>query len=143
MVPQGSSVLPEEHRDNLRWSVNSFLQVTAKIWEHKPAEGDDEPGQCWSGMLVNISCEGAQVILPEACQKHIHVNQIVAMRICVKLEDINVDLSGQVKFIIPGQCYDTVRVGVEFTDLQNNQKGNAAVRRMCELAEKFQIPAII
>ena len=134
-----------DRRDNLRWSVNSFLGANATLWEASPieAEVNKRQQQCWTGALVNISYDGARITLPKACKDRFHEHQIVRMQLLVNLEDMKVDSSAQIKSIKQNSRNTALRFGMEFLDLEDNPQAKVAVRRICKLVEKFQPVNII
>lgn len=135
----------DDRRNNLRWSVKGVLQAIGTISEKKQdtdAHNDGRQRQSWSGMVVNISDSGAQIVLPGSCADKFTIDQQVMMCLAVKQEDIKVDLAAQIKSILQEQSYNTVIVGVQFVDLQSNPEELAAVKRTCELAAKLKMPSL-
>jgi len=123
-----------------RKSVYSFLHATATLSDPVSIEPTSERqiGQSWTGLLVDLSCEGAQIILPGDNEKYLTEQQNVAMRIKTTLIDVDIKLTAYVKDIIPIYCPDAVRVGVQFTGLESNPDAKNAISRIYEYGEKLK-----
>jgi c-di-GMP-binding flagellar brake protein YcgR len=95
-------------------------------------------GQSWTGLLVDLSCEGAQIILPCGCEKYLKERQNVAMRIKTTLNNTDVKLIAQVKGIVLSEGHDAVRVGVQFTELESNPDAKDVISRIYGYGEKLK-----
>jgi len=94
--------------------------------------------QSWTGLLADLSCDGAQIIMPGDSEEYLSEQQNVAMRIKATLIDADINLTAQVKDITSANFPDAVRVGVQFTGLESNPDARDAIRRIYEYGEKLK-----
>jgi c-di-GMP-binding flagellar brake protein YcgR len=130
-----------ERRKFDRLSVYSFMHATAALRDSAAPQQTDtgEDGQSWTGLLEDISSNGAQVILPAGCQKHLNEQQDVVVRIKTTfLEDVNIEVTAQVKYIVPAQTHNGMQVGVQFTALEKNPKAKDAILKIYEYGQKLK-----
>jgi len=130
-----------ERRQYNRLSVYSFMHATATLWDSAAAQqaDTDEAGQSWTGLLEDISSNGAQIILPAGCRKHLNEQQDVVIRIKTTfIEDVNVDVTAQIKYIVPAQSHNGMQVGVQFIALEKNLQAKDAILRIYEYGQKLK-----
>lgn len=129
---------PIDRRKHTRWSVYNFLHATATLSESIEAINQNQPEQCWTGLIVDISPEGAQVVLPRNCAERFTENQQIAMRIKISfLEKIKVDIIARVKSVVPDRDYNGLCIGVQFTGLESNAEARCKIRKICEYGRKL------
>ena len=140
MREQDSSGHAAHRRKCTRLSVCKFLRATATLSDYLSIEEKtgNKSQWCWTGLLIDISKEGAQIILPLGCEKHLEENQTVTMRIKTSLENTNVDMLAQVKSIKPAEKHKGMRIGVSFIGLKSDRKAKNAVGIICEYVDKLQ-----
>jgi c-di-GMP-binding flagellar brake protein YcgR len=138
--PEQNNSFSERRRFN-RLSVYSFMHATATLRDSAAAQqkdtGDDE--QSWAGLLEDISSNGAQIILPAGCQKHLNEQQDVVMRIKTTfIEEVNIDVTARIKYIVPAQNHNGMQVGVQFTALEKNPKAKDVILRIYKYGQKLK-----
>lgn len=124
MESNEQNLTPSERRKQTRWSVYNFLRATATL------------SNCPTGLLADISNEGAQVILPSHCENLLVVNQKINIHVKTSLENCNFHLNAQVKSITATED-NNLRIGVLFTDLENNFNAKQAVNTICEYSHRL------
>jgi c-di-GMP-binding flagellar brake protein YcgR len=99
--------------------------------------GQDE--QSWTGLLEDISSNGVQIILPAGCRKNLTEQQHVVMRIKTTfIEEVNIEVTAQIKYIVPAQTHNGMQVGVQFTALEKNPQAKDAILRIYEYGQKLK-----
>jgi len=130
-----------ERRQYNRLSVYSFMHATATLWDSAAAQQTEtgEDGQSWTGLLEDISSDGAQIILPAGCRKHLNEQQDIAIRIKTTfVEDVNIDVTAQIKYIVPAQAHNGMQVGVQFVALEKNLQAKDAILKIYEYGQKLK-----
>jgi c-di-GMP-binding flagellar brake protein YcgR len=141
MQEQGQSYESTDRRKYKRLSVFSFMHATATLSDSVSTgqKGLGEHGQYWTGLLEDVSYNGAQIILPKGCEKHLKEQQDVAMRIKTTfIEDVKIDVTARLKYIVPAQTHNGMQVGVQFTGLDKNPQARDAILRICEYGQKLK-----
>ncbi len=143
MQEQGQSHESTDRRKYKRLSVFSFMHATATLSDSVSTEqkekGRSEHGQYWTGLLEDVSYDGAQIVLPKGCEKHLKEQQNVAIRIKITfIEDVKIDVTAQVKYIIPAQTHNGMQVGVKFTGLDKNSQAQDTILRICEYGQRLK-----
>jgi hypothetical protein len=131
----------KERRKFDRLSVYSFMHATATLRDSAAAKQTDccDDGQSWTGLLEDISSNGAQIILPAGCRNHLNEQQDVVMRIKTTfIEEVNIDVTAQIKYIVPAQSHNGMQVGVQFTALEKNPKAKDAILKIYEYGQKLK-----
>ncbi len=131
----------DERRKHNRLSVYSFMHATATLWDSVTAQqtDPDEHGQFWTGLLEDISSDGAQIILPKGCEKHLNEQQDIVMRIKTTfIEDVEIEVTTQIKYIVPAQNHNGMQVGVQFVGLDKNPLARDAILKICEYGQKLK-----
>jgi hypothetical protein len=130
-----------ERRKFNRLSVYSFMHATATLRDSAAAKQTDscDDGQSWTGLLEDISSDGAQIILPAGCRNHLKEQQDVVMRIKTTfIEEVNINVTAQIKYIVPAQNHNGMQIGVQFTALGKNLQAKDAILRICEYGQKLK-----
>lgn len=130
-----------ERRKFDRLSVYSFMHATATLWDSVKAQqaNNEEDDESWTGLLEDVSSNGAQIIVPKSCGEHLNENQDVMMRIKTTfIEDVNIDVAAQIKYIVPARNHNGMQVGIEFTAMDRNPQAKEALLRICEYGRKLE-----
>lgn len=129
-----------DRRKHTRLSVFSFMHATATVSSSTEQKSRDERRQHWTGLLEDISYDGAQIILPNDCGGHLKEQQNVAIEIKTTfVEDMRINVAAQVIHIAPAENHKGVRVGVKFTGLDINSQARDAILKICEYGRKLKI----
>jgi c-di-GMP-binding flagellar brake protein YcgR len=131
----------KDRRKYTRLSVFSFMHAIATLSNSVSSEQKSRGGygQYWTGLLEDISYDGAQVILPNDCRTHLKEHQDVAIDIRTTfVEDMRISVTAQVKYIVPAETHNGTRVGVQFTKLDINPQAQDAILRICEYGRKLK-----
>ena len=131
----------EERRKFNRLSVYSFMHATATVWDSATVQQTDsgEEGQSWTGLLEDISSNGAQIILPAGCRNNLNEQQNVVMKIRTTfIEDVNIDVTVQIKYIVPAKTHNGMQVGVQFIGLDENPPAREAILKIYEYGQKLK-----
>jgi hypothetical protein len=130
-----------ERRKHSRLFVYSFMHATATLSDSVSTEQKDRgtEGLCWTGLLEDISYDGAQIVLPTDSREHLREHQDVTVSIKTTfLEKLDFDVTARVRYIVPAQTHNGVQVGVQFRQLDKNQKAHDAIIKICEYGQKLE-----
>ncbi|MGD9110127.1 MAG: PilZ domain-containing protein [Phycisphaerales bacterium] len=129
-----------DRRKNTRWSVYSFMHATATLLNSTTAEQIPEnlPELSWTGLLVDISREGAQITLPSYCAKHFKQGQHIGMQIRTTIKGLTTEVAAQVRSIESVHYQNNVRIGVQFTNIEANKEACDVITGICEYGRKFK-----
>jgi hypothetical protein len=117
-------------------SVYTFMHATVTLSESK--QMSNRQNTQWTGVLVNLSYDGARITLPSDSEKYFTKQQNVAMRIKATLIDTDISLTAQVKDIVPTNFPGAVYFDVQFTGLESNPDAQDAIRKIYEYGEKLK-----
>ena len=124
-----------------RCSVYGFMHAVATLSDSSLSgqQNQDEMTRYCTGLLADISHEGAQINMPGDCRKYLKENQGVTVRIKTTFtEKLDFDVQAHVKYIVCAKNTDGLLVGVEFAELRQYPRVQAAVARICELGRKLK-----
>ncbi|MFA5554441.1 MAG: PilZ domain-containing protein [Phycisphaerae bacterium] len=127
-------------RHHQRWTVYNFLRATAilskslSLKEIKQANNEFT----WTGLLVDVSEHGAQMIMPEECGKSLGVEQEAGLCIRTSLEETDFEVISKIKSVETIQGSNAVRINVQFVGLENNVHSKFRVKELCEHIDKLQ-----
>ena len=129
-----------DRRKNTRWSVYSFMHATATLSNSTTTEQTPKspPELCWTGLLVDISHEGAQVVLPSYCEKYFRQEQRINMQIKTTIKGLTTKIIAQIKSIESIQYQNNVRIGVRFIGMESNKEARDIIAGICEYGRKFE-----
>jgi len=129
-----------ERRRHERWSVYSFMHATATLLDSAATEQipQNPPALYWTGLLVDISHEGAQVTLPSHCVKYFKQEQRIKMQIKTTVKGLSTEVTAQIKSIEVIEYHDNVRIRVRFTNMENNKEAQNVIAEICEYGRKFK-----
>ena len=97
-----------------------------------------DDGQSWTGLLEDISSNGAQIILPAGCRSNLNEQQDIVIRIRTTfIEEVNFDVAAQIKYIVPAKTHNGMQVGVQFVGLNENPPARDAILTICEYGRKL------
>jgi c-di-GMP-binding flagellar brake protein YcgR len=140
MEGKNRSSKPLDRRKYPRSSVYSFMHATATL--SAPISigqtSQYQTEQSWTGLLVDMSCEGAQILLIGGTEKYLAEHQDVLMLIKTTLIETDINLTARVKDIVPLYCPYATRVGVQFIGLESNQEARDVIRKIYEYGEKLK-----
>ncbi|MFA5784904.1 MAG: PilZ domain-containing protein [Phycisphaerae bacterium] len=127
-----------ERRKHRRLSVFSFLHATATVAQ-QPTTDKNAQAKYWTGLLEDISYDGAQVRMPLDCHSHLCANQNVALAINTTfIEDISIDLNARIKYVNLVENENNIRVGIQFTGLEKNPREQDKILRLCDYGNKLK-----
>ena len=141
MQEQEAGSTPNERRELPRLSVYSFLHATAVLSDPDSIEGSSDSKQklyC-TGLLADISHDGAQLILPVGCENYLKEQQEVKLRVSTTfIGEMKIDVDGLVIYVQPAKNHNGMVVGVQFTGLDKNQKAELQIEKIREYGEKLK-----
>ncbi len=141
MQTQEQNYESADRRKHKRLSVFSFMHATVTLSTSVSTgqKGRSDKGLYWTGLLEDISYDGAQIILPNDCEKHLKEQQDVAIDIKTTfIEVMKVNVTAQVIHIAPAGNHKGVRVGIQFTGLDENPETQDAILKICEYGQKLK-----
>ncbi len=141
MQEQETGSISSERRKLSRLSVFSFLHATAVLSDPDSIEESSDSKQklyC-TGLLADISHDGAQLILPVGCENYLKEQQEVKLRISTTfVEEMKIDVDGLVIYVQPAKNHNGMVVGVQFTGLDKNRKAKLQIKKIREYGEKLK-----
>jgi hypothetical protein len=129
MTPEEQSGI-SDRRKQIRRSVYNFLHATATLKDYP------------TGILSDISHQGAQIILPYDSQNHPVENQNSQLELKTTIENLNTNLAVLIKSVTVTDD-NNLRIGLFFTDLPGNPKAQNIIHRICDYGQKLQSAQII
>lgn len=138
-TPEDNSVT-NNRRQHPRWTVYNFLRATAVVYEStsESQAGDGSKGLLWTGLLVDVSNQGAQIILPKGCESNLKEGQKITICIKTSLENTDAQLIAIIKSIHATENQNAVRINAEFFELDKNTKAKVKIHQLCEYIDKLQ-----
>lgn len=88
--------------------------------------------------MADISPKGAQIILPPDFEKHFKQDQQVNIRIKTILENIDFNVTAEVKYVTKAKIHDSVQIGVYFIGLDSNSRAEYEIGRLTKYADKLR-----
>ena len=141
MKEQEAGSISSERRKLSRLSVYSFLHATAVLSDPDSTEesSDSEQKLYCTGLLVDISHDGAQLTLPVGCENHLKEQQEVKLHVRTTfIEEIKIDVDGRVIYVQPAENHNGMVVGVQFTGLDKNREAELQIEKICEYGKKLK-----
>ena len=141
MKEQETGSISSERRKLSRLSVYSFLHATAVLSDPDSIEESSNSKQklyC-TGLLADISHDGAQLILPVGCENYLKEQQEVKLRVSTTfIGEMKIDVDGLVIYVQPAKNHNGMVVGVQFTGLDKNQKAELQIEKIREYGKKLK-----
>jgi hypothetical protein len=141
MKEQEAGSTPNERRELPRLSVYSFLHATAVLSDPDSIEGSSDSKQklyC-TGLLADISHDGAQLALPVGCENYLKEQQEVKLHVSTTfVEEMKIDVDGLVIYVQPAKNHNGMVVGVQFTGLDKNRRAALQIKKIHEYGEKLK-----
>jgi hypothetical protein len=134
-------ITADDRRTHTRCSVYGFMHATATLSGAAAVEqgNPEEIARCCTGLLADISHEGAQLNMPGDCRKYLKENQKVIVRIKTTFtEKMDFDVPAQVRYIVGAGNTGGLQVGVKFADLQSHRAAETAIYKICEFGRKLK-----
>ena len=131
------SIQCKEQRRRTRWQIPKSLDLKVII-RPKQEAGDDwiNPEQCWQGSLNNICELGAQITVDLVCWEQLHANQSLKLQFDASSSatQIKTEVIGQVRYAVPDEQYDRIKLGIEFSESDLNAVAKEAISRILKLS---------
>ena len=141
MQEQEAGSTSSERRTFPRLCVYSFLHATAVLSDPDSTEESSDSKQklyC-TGLLADISHDGAQLILPAGCENYLKEQQKVKLHVRTTfIEELEIDVDGLVIYVQPAEKHNGMVVGVQFTGLDKNRRAALQIKKICEYGEKLK-----
>ena len=141
MQEQEAGSTPNERRELPRLSVYSFLHATAVLSDPDSIEESNDSKQklyC-TGLLADISHDGAQLALPVGCEDYLKEQQEVKLHVSTTfIEEMEIDVDGRIIYIQPAEKHNGMVVGVQFTGLDKNRKAALQIEKICKYGDKLK-----
>jgi hypothetical protein len=136
MTDKKPSVQQKERRLRTRWQIPKSLDAKVTVWTQQEA-GDDRnevPEQHWQGCLSNICELGAQIIVEAVCWEQLRTNQKVRLQLYISSSEtqIKTEATGKVRYIVPDEQDNRIKLGIKFSEFKLNAKTKRAIRQVCE-----------
>jgi hypothetical protein len=91
----------------------------------------------WQGCLGNICEAGAQIIVDADCWEQLHTNQRIKLQLDISSSETEVktEATGQVRYIVPDEQDNRIKLGIEFSESALNADTKRAIQQVCEGVE--------
>ena len=138
MTDNKPSVQQKERRLRTRWQIPKSLDAKVTVWAQQGA-GDgrkEAPEQCWQGCLSNICELGAQIIVGAVYWEQLRPNQSVKLQFDISSSEteIKTEVIGQVKYLVPDEQDNRIKLGIEFLESELNADTKQAIHRISEFS---------
>lgn len=132
-------VQQKERRLRNRWPIPKSLDAKVTIWTQQGAEDgrNEAPEQYWQGCLGNICEAGAQIIVNADCWERLRTNQRVKLQLDISSSEteIQTEATGQVRYMVPDEQENRIRLGIEFSESALSADAKRAIHQVCEVVE--------
>ncbi|MBW8038984.1 MAG: hypothetical protein FVQ85_03180 [Planctomycetes bacterium] len=139
MTDNKPSVQQKERRLRNRWLIPKSLDAKVTIWtQQRAGDGRNEtPEQYWQGCLGNICEAGAQIIVDADCWERLRTNQRVKLQLDISSSEteIQTEVTGQVRYMVPDEQDNRIKLGIEFSESALNADTKRAIHQVCEDVE--------
>jgi hypothetical protein len=136
---QENNNVVNNRRKGPRWTVYNFLRATAVLCKttdlNALRQGKREPS--WTGMLVDISERGAQMIMPEECLNEFQSEQQAGVCIRTSLEDTDFEVLAVIKSIEKIDGKKAARINAQFVGVEKNFQTKVRMRELFEYISKL------
>lgn len=116
------------------------MRATATLIDSTPVEQTplSIPALYWTGLLTDISDEGAQITMPYSHAKYFKRGLRVNIEIRTILKGLNAEVTAGIKSIEVDPDNNIVTITVRFTDMDRNKKAQRVIARICELGKMLK-----
>ncbi len=139
MTDNKPSVQQKERRLRNRWPIPKSLDAKVTLRTQQGAEDgrNETPEQCWQGCLSNICEAGAQIIVDAVCWERLRTNQRVKLQLDISSSEaeIQTEVTGQVRYMVPDEQENRIKLGIEFSESALNADTKRAIHQVCEGVE--------
>ncbi|MHC4111493.1 MAG: PilZ domain-containing protein [Planctomycetota bacterium] len=129
----------KERRLRTRWKIPQSLNAKVTVWTQQGAGNgrNEPPEQCWQGCLGNICESGAQIIVEAVCWERLRTHQRIKLQLDISSSEteIKTQATGQVRYIVPDEQDNRIKLGIEFSESALNADTKRAIHQVCEVAE--------
>lgn len=137
MTDNKPSVQQKEQRLRTRFQIPKSQNAKVTFWTQQGA-GDaqnETPGQCWQGCLGNICERGVQVIVEADCWGQLRTNERVKLQLDISSSQIEIktEATGEVRYIVPDEQDDRVKLGIEFSESELDADTNRQLVKSMKL----------
>ncbi|MHC4084870.1 MAG: PilZ domain-containing protein [Planctomycetota bacterium] len=136
MTDKKPSVQQKERRLRNRWQIPESLDAKATVWIQQGEEDgrNETPEQYWQGCLGNICEAGAQIIVDADCWERLRTNQRIKLQLDISSSEteIKTEATGQVRYIVPDEQDNRIKLGIEFSESELNTDTKRAIHQVCE-----------
>ena len=138
MTDNKLSIQQKERRLKTRWQIPKSLDAKVIVCTQQGA-GDvrkEAPEQCWQGCLSNICELGVQIMVEVVCWEQLRTNQSVKLQFDISSSEteIKTEVIGQVKYIVPDEQDNRIKLGIEFLESELNADTKQAIHRISEFS---------
>ena len=135
-MADNKTIIQKERRQKTRWEIPQSLKANAIISTQQRLEDiwKDTSEQFFQGYLSNICELGAQTILEATCWEQLQTNQCVKLQIDASSceTEIKTEIFGRIKYIMPDEQDNKIRLGIEFLEAGLNDDTKQAIRKISE-----------
>jgi hypothetical protein len=130
----------DHRRGQGKRSVYSLMHATATLIDSTHTEQIplDMPALYWTGLLTDISDEGAQITMSYNRAKYFERLLRVNIEIRTTLKGLNAEVTAGIKSIEVAPDNNSVTITVRFTDIESNKKARDVIARICELGKMLE-----
>lgn len=139
MTDNKPSVQQKERRLRNRWQIPESLdaKVTVCIQQGEEDGRDETPEQYWQGCLGDICEAGAQIIVDADCWEQLRTNQRIKLQLDISSSEteIKTEATGHVRYIVPDEQDNRIKLGIEFSESELNGDIKRAIHQVCKVVE--------
>ena len=140
MTENKSTVQQKEQRLKTRWQIPKSLDAKVTVWTRQGAEDDQNEAseQHWKGFLSDICECGAQILMERVCWEQLHSNQSVKLQFEISSgeTEIKTEVIGQVRYILPDEQDNKIKLGIEFLESELHADIKQAIDRIFVISER-------
>jgi len=144
---QGGSVVLEnqdrnenhERRSCARFNLSKSLRTTAILWQRCAGSSSLETvaPQCWQCTLVDVSEDGAQVVIDVRQEPIFRKGRSVILLFSPVAFEMPINFDAQIRRVLPMADSEHIALGLQFVGLDVNPKGRRSLQRLCDSEGRY------
>jgi len=128
-----------ERRSCARFNLSKSLRTTALLWQRCGGSNSLEAvaPQCWRCTLVDVSEDGAQVVIDIRQEPSFRKGQSVILLFSPVAFEMPINFDAQIRRVLPTADSEHIGLGLQFVGLDVNPKGRRSLQRLCDSEGRY------
>ncbi len=128
-----------ERRNCARFNLSKSLRTTALLWQRCGGSNSLEAvaPQCWQCTLVDVSEDGAQVVIDIRQEPTFRKGQYIILRFSPVACEKPINFDALIRWFKPTADSEHLCLGLQFVGLEANTKGRRSLQRLCDSEGRY------